>query len=147
MLAGFQKTLFEVATTDGRHFILQQPVDYVAADGTEYRIPIGATSDGASTPPILWEKFGLEWIPPFGSYWPAAVLHDAAYRNALMVWNGVSWITANLSKPQCDALLREAMESLGTHALTVDEIYHGVVVGGQSSFDQDRAQNAETLKS
>lgn len=137
MEAGFKSNTLDVRTHDGRNFVLLADADYQAADGTLYRMPAGATSDGASTPPILWSKFDRDWIPPFGSYWLAAVLHDCAYRKTLLRFDGV-WINADLPKDKCDALLREAMESLGTHALTIDEIYHGVVICGLGSFEADR---------
>ena len=142
MKTGFQNLPFQVSTFDGRNFIALQPIDYIALDGTQYRIPIGATSDGASTPPILWEKFNRDWIPPFGSYWPAAYLHDAAYRNSLLFWNGASFVTAALPKDKCDSLLLESMDSLGTHDITKEEIYKGVVAMGTCSFATDRATTA-----
>jgi len=142
----FQANPFKVTTLDGRNFILAEDAFYTAANGSVYKMPVGATTDGASTPPILWENFGMEWLPPFGSYWRAAVLHDCAYRNTLQVeclaMGAEAWMKAALTKEQCDNLLREAMESLGTHNLTIDEIYEGVVNGGQSSFDADRSKGA-----
>jgi hypothetical protein len=143
MTYGFFSLPFKVATSDGRNFILLEPVDYVAADGTKYRMPAGADSDGASTPPILWEKFDEEWIPPFGSFWPAAYLHDCAYRDTLLRQNEAGeWVQASLSEADSNNLLKEAMEVLGTHHLTTEEIYQGVVYGGKSSFDADRAAAA-----
>jgi len=129
-MIGFSSNVFEVATEDGRNFTLLQSVSYTAVDGTVYTIPIGATSDGASTPPELWP-----FIPPFGGYWKAAFLHDAAYRNTLLK-NGAP---ANLTKETCDGLLKEAMQSLGVDEIMVDKIYWGVAIGGWSSFEKDRA--------
>lgn len=139
---GFKLPYLDVRTHDGRNFTAIADADYQAKDGTFYRIQSGATSDGASTPPVLWAKFDLEWLPPFGSYWMAAFLHDAAYRNSLLTWNGTAFVAVSLPKDKCDDLLREAMQSLGTHNLAVEEIYHGVVECGESSFEKDRATAA-----
>lgn len=139
---GFVNLPFVVSTFDGRHFKLHDDATYIAKDGRLFMMPEGAETDGASTPAVLWEKFDEEWLPPFGTYWPAAVLHDCAYRNTLMVMNTIDssgdLVKANLTKKQCDDLLKEAMESLGTHRLSIDEIYEGVVLGGKSSFEKDR---------
>jgi len=89
----FQNLPLRVSSLDGRNFVLLADVFYVAGDGTRYCLPAGATSDGASTPPEVWPL-----VPPFGKYWPAAYLHDAAYRNTLLMWNGLAWIPAALSK-------------------------------------------------
>ena len=133
MPARFQNTPFKVSTMDGRNFTLLADVYYLAADGTRYCLPAGAMSDGASTPREIWTL-----IPPFGPYWPAAFLHDAAYRNTLLVWNGAAWVKAALARGQCDALLLEALAALGVGALERQAIYDGVVLGGASAFNSDR---------
>ncbi len=135
MSASFQGLPFQVATTDGRNFTLLADAYYVGTDGTRYCVPAGATSDGASTPREVWPL-----LPPFGLYWPAAYLHDAAYRNTLRVWNGSAWVAAALPKAKCDALLLEAMEALGVGAVERETIYEGVAMGGAAAFDRDRAQ-------
>ena len=132
---GFTNLPLKTSSSDGRNFILLADADYVARDGTIYRMPEGATSDGASTPAEIWAL-----IPPFGVYWPAAYLHDCAYRNTLLklTVDGKSWILATEPKERCDELLKEAMEALGVGLVRIEEIYEGVVVGGESSFDEDR---------
>ena len=136
----FENLPFQVATTDGRNFTLLADAFYVAKDGTRYCLPAGATSDGASTPAEVWPL-----IPPFGLYWPAAFLHDAAYRNTLFVCNSdnntditTTRVKAALPKEKCDALLLEAMETLGVGMVERHTIYEGVVLGGKSSFETDR---------
>lgn len=133
---GFSTTDFKTSSPDGRNFVLLESVIYVTKAGVAYQIPVGATSDGASTPPLLWPT-----IPPFGSYWKAAFLHDAAYRNSLQVLQDNQWLKARLTKDVCDNLLLEAMDALGTHTITKEEIYKGVVLCGTSSFDADRKAN------
>ena len=117
----FQSTVFKVATGDGRNFTLLEPIVYVSNNGESITIPIGATSDGASTPPELWVE-----LPPFGKYWPAAYLHDWLYR------------CTQRPQSECDALLYEAMLSLGVDKIRADMIYEGVHYGGRSSFEADR---------
>ena len=121
-------------TVDGRNFTLLADVYYTGADGVRYCVPAGATSDGASTPAAVWPL-----LPPFGLYWPAAYLHDAAYRNSLLAWNGAAWLPAALSKEKCDALLLEAMQSLGVPDIEAGTIYDAVVMAGRTSFEKDRA--------
>jgi hypothetical protein len=131
MLYGFQSKVANVMTTDGRNFTLVNPITYIAQDGSVYIMPMGATSDGASTPAEMWPA-----IPPFGSYWLAAFLHDCAYRDTLQLPDGTA---AALPKARCDDLLREAMLTLSVSVELADTIYEGVVYGGWSSFDSDRA--------
>ena len=118
----FAKPTLLVDTVDGRNFTLMEDLVYVSEAGITYTAPKGSQTDGASTPPVLWPT-----IPPFGKYWLAAVLHDWAYRYS------------DLTKQECDWLIKEAMKSLSVDALLADTIYEGVNVGGWSSFDSDRA--------
>ena len=119
-----------VRTRDGRNFVLQEFVVFLAADGTFYELPPGAKSDGASTPPEIWPQF-----PPFGSYWLDAFLHDTGYQNTLQFLDGK---LATLPKEKCDALLFEAMTYSGTHEFTRDAIFEAVKLAGQPAFDDDR---------
>ena len=89
--------------------------------GMVITVPVGATSDGASTPREIWS-----FIPPFGVYWMAAFLHDYLYRST------------DLPKDICDALLLEAMEDLCVDLPERFAIYHGVTLGGESSFVSNR---------
>ena len=131
MSPGFNNLPFKVSSSDGRNFILLEDVIYLTQDGSKsYIMPAGASSDGASTPPEIWLNF-----PPFGTYWPAAYLHDCAYRGTLQTLDGK---LAMLSKNDCDELLKDAMIACGTHQFTRDAIYEGVALAGQSSFDSDR---------
>lgn len=117
----FKTGIFKVSTIDGRTCILLEPVKYVTEDGEDIIIPMGATTDGASTPRGTWNI-----LPPFGDYWRAAFLHDHLYRSTMK------------PKAECDHLLLEAMQSLNVYKLERDAIYQGVVDFGQFSFDMDR---------
>lgn len=129
MQQGFQSRIAEVVTLDGRNFKLSKPIEYVAKDGALYTVPEWADTDGASTPRSLWSV-----LPPFGDYWLACVLHDAAYRNTLRK-GGTS---ANLTKEQSDNLLLEAMQSCQVDEIACQTIYEGVKWGGFKAFRDDR---------
>ena len=130
---GFKPPIAHVKTSDGLNVYLEQPLDYVAKNGTTVRAPVGTYTNGASTPSAVWTTF-----PPFGRYWLATVLHDAAYDNDLLIWNGTDFVKADLPKDQCDALLLEAMESLGVDLFTRNTIFEAVAHFGQPAFDAGR---------
>ena len=121
----FSTTSLNVRTSDGRNMSLLDAFTYTSKTGRVITVPVGATSDGASTPREIWS-----FIPPFGIYWMAAFLHDYLYRST------------DLPKDVCDALLREAMEDLCVDHIELLAIYDGVALGGQSSFDEDRSAQA-----
>lgn len=135
-MLGFQNKIATVMTQDGRHCTIVDPISFVAKDGRTYLIPRGATTDGTSTPPEIWFS-----LPPFGDYWLAAVLHDCGYQNTLLMVNeeGTAEVKAALTRDQCDDLFKEAMESLGVPAWTVDKIYFGVHEFGWRAFKEDRS--------
>lgn|SRR5574337_169544 len=120
----FAKPTLKVETGDGRFFTLLEPLIYTTNAGEVITVPIGCTTDGASTPKAIWNV-----IPPFGTYWLAAVLHDYLYR------------VTNRPKFECDNLLLEAMVSLRVDEALRNAIYDGVHLGGQISFDEDRKIN------
>ena len=135
------RPLLKTLSSDGRHFTMLGGPSFVAADGTEYVAPDDgtATSDGASTPPILWTLFGREFLAPFGIYWPAVYWHDGGYQNWLMIRQADGTLKrANLTKEQSDKLCLEIMEALKVPWLIRDDIYEGVVLGGAMAFSDDR---------
>ena len=57
---------------DGRKVTLLEPYSFVDPTGTEWDVPDGYKTDGASVPTALWALY-----PPFtGTYRSAAVIHD-----------------------------------------------------------------------
>lgn len=120
-MQGFSVGKFKVETSDGRNFTLLEAFTYTRANGDVITVPAGTTSDGASTPRLLWRE-----IPPFGTYWPAAFLHDYLYRDT------------EHDKAYCDATLLEAMQFLGVSEFEAKTIYDGVHLFGWSSFEGDR---------
>lgn len=133
------RPLLVVRSSDGRHFELLCAFDYVARDGRRFRAPIGAISDGASTPPELWTLLGQQWLAPFGSYWPAVFIHDGGYRNWLeLVTADGKASPANLTRDQADELCKEIMELLDVPLGERCAIYEGIHLLGWSAFRQDR---------
>ena len=134
-MQGFLTKIAQVVTSDGRNVKLIDPVDYIAADGTHYRIPRGVSSDGISSPPESWPV-----RPPFGQDWLAGILHDSAYRNTLQIVDTDGNTTlATLPKDKCDDLIREAALSLGDTDIEADALFYGVRDFGWKSFDVDRS--------
>ncbi|HTA30716.1 MAG TPA: DUF1353 domain-containing protein [Candidatus Cybelea sp.] len=135
MQTGFQSLYYAgICDQDGRNWKATQPVEYLSRSGVLYRIPVGAATDGASIPAIFWAK-----LPPFGRYWLAAVLHDAAYQNTLQLADGLKAFPHATDRPLCDLLLKEAMEASGVGPVSVDVIYEAVRLCGAGSFKQDRS--------
>ncbi len=118
---GFEKLTLKIETGDGRNVTLLEILRYRTKAGELIEVPVGTTSDGASTPKWMWNL-----IPPFGKYWLAAVLHDYLYR-----------ITQK-PKDYCDDIILEAMESLGVDLFLREAIYEGVHLGGDVAFNDDR---------
>lgn len=148
MINGFQSRFIEsICDQDGRNWKLLTPVVYRALDGRTFVIPRGASTDGASTPALI-----ASLLPPTGDYWQSAILHDAMYRNDIRIWVDAPDVAPNplsndlvyalpkaeLTKDDCDNLLKEAMTLSGVDVVTVETIYEGVRLGGASSFRQDR---------
>lgn len=117
----FVDPFVSVTTGDGLTCTLLAPLVYVAKSGDVITVPAGVTTDGASTPPVLWPT-----IPPFGKYWLAAVMHDWLYR------------FSDKPKDECDSLFLEAMESCGVDDVTAHTIYEGVHLFGWKAFREDR---------
>ena len=138
-MTGFQSLYYAgICDQDGRNWKCTHPVDFISRDGARYQIPIGAPTDGASIPALLWSK-----LPPFGPYWLAAVLHDAAYQNTLLRYPVGSLVASKAftspdDRPKCDLLLKEAMEASGVDSVTAALIYEAVSLFGASSFKSDR---------
>jgi hypothetical protein len=126
MTAGFSEGALLVSTPDGRNFTLMSPFTYTTKAGEVITVPAGTESDGASTPRIGWNL-----LPPFGTYWMAAFLHDYLYRET------------EKAKADCDDIFYEAMDALGTDDEEARLIYEGVSLGGWAAFQADRKAEAE----
>ena len=135
-MTGFQNKDVLAMGQDGRNWTIVEPITYQAADGRTFVVPRGARTDGCSTPKEIWP-----FLPPFGDYWLAAVLHDAGYQNTLLVVNaqGTGQDIANLTQDECDLLFKEAMESLHVAPGQVEQIYLGVHTCGWRAYKNDRS--------
>jgi hypothetical protein len=124
-------------TEDGHNFVLLEPLTYCANDSRLLRAPVGATTDGISTPDFIWNI-----IPPFGATWFSGVLHDAGYRDTLQICTDVEnniWEPAHYTQDQCDLLMRESLLAHGVGVLEVEVIYHALSTFGSTAFHADRA--------
>lgn len=125
-----------VRTRDGRNFVLQEALEYVCDCGSRVRAPVGAETDGASTPRVLWQI-----VPPFGEYWLAAVLHDAAYRGTLEIQaKDGTWSKANFTRADADELIDQSMMSLGVSDEQRAAIYRALREFGDKAFQEDRGK-------
>lgn len=115
-------------TSDGRHVTLAEEVVFTrpkSVGGQRITILAGATSDGASTPAMIWSK-----LPPYGDYWLAALLHDAAYRmQTRPVIN---------SRSVADLLLYEGCIALGVPEHVARTLYNAVLIFGGLAWKKDR---------
>ena len=86
-------------------------------DGSMLTVPAGRFTDGASTPKIIWPV-----MSPWGSWTPAAALHDWLYREAIV------------PRDRADALFLEGMLSSGTDPAVARTMYRGVRLFGSRSY-------------
>ena len=94
----------DIEFIDARNVVLKSPWSIVTGIG-RLDVDAGATSDGASTPEIIWAIPGF--VPFEGDTLPAAFAHDQLYAGELcdrltadnilrdlLIANGVSWLRA-----------------------------------------------------
>ncbi len=120
-MQGFSVKELNVRTADGLNFVLVEPFSFTRPDGEVVAVLAGATSDGASVPRAMWLT-----LPPFGSYWMPAFLHDDLYRRS------------DYDKNKCDAIFKEAMEYLKVGVIDEVRLYEGVSHLGAISYLEDR---------
>jgi len=143
MTPGFQTVDFSVmCCIDFSVSRLLKSVDYVALDGTQYRIPFAQPTDFASIPQALWGPPLL--LIPYGWYSLPAAGHDALYQNLMLVVAADgSTSLANRTEQQSNDLLLEMMRAIKPsptdfESLQMHAIYDGVAVGGWHAYKQDR---------
>ncbi len=124
---------------DGWNFILVEEkeieVDFGDGKMVRFMMPVGTPSDGASIPEVF-ASFGFT---RYGTYWPAAYAHDAAYRKYLLRWDESArdWIAADLTEAQANQLILALMFSLGTGDVKRKIIYDALVLAGKAAYDED----------
>jgi hypothetical protein len=122
-MQGFSTIKLKVETSDGHNFTLIEDYTYERKDGCVITVPAGTASDGASVPRFLWRE-----IPPFGSYFKSAFLHDFLYRET------------GVMKDYADETLLEAMLYDGVPEVEARLIYEAVEHFGGGSFTGDRKE-------
>lgn len=129
--------LLKVSTEDGRNSVLLEDKEIEVSDGdivTRYKMPAGASSDGASIPEFLW-SLGL---PPFGVYWAPAFAHDTAYRGTLLEFHDGDWVPAMLDEAASNELINALMFCTGTDSRVRLAIYTALQKFGFKAFNDDR---------
>ena len=127
-MAGFETERLLLSTRDGRNFVVEREFVFTRpaeVGGQQIRVPVGSTTDGASTPAIFWSQ-----LPPWGPYFMAAVLHDAAYRGTT--------VPVIPDQDTADLLLLEACRALGVEERRARLLYNGVRLFGEVAWKRDR---------
>ena len=106
---------------DSRIFRLTAPFRYLSSIGI-ITVPAGFLTDGASVPRIFWNIFS-----PFGSCFPAALIHDYLYSKA----SSPEWV---IDRDMVDGIFLAAMKDVGVGWLTRHVIYRAVRLGGWVSY-------------
>jgi len=115
-MSSFTTPLIVSPMTDGRKWKLWK--EFTFHIGSEYgkdfvHIPAGFVTDFASVPRILWG-----WMPPWGKYGKAAVLHDYIYQTHCRI------------RKDADDIFYEAMLVGKTKPWKARLMYWGVRIGG-----------------
>lgn len=85
-----------------------EEITHTLSNGIEITIPIGFTTDMASTPRFTWVLF-----PPFGKYAYASVIHDYLYMTPEVI----------VSRRFTDAEFRRTMKDDGVSYVTRNTFY------------------------
>jgi len=124
-----------VATFDGRNDTFMRPLEFTV-NGKRYRIPIGSTTDGLSSPKIFWIV-----LPPWGQKtWGPSTAHDAGYRGTLEVWENGRWRKLHSSEYWDDKLLLHLLKANGVNLFLRYTIYYVLRALGWIAFKADRKQ-------
>jgi hypothetical protein len=104
-------------------------------DGRLIQAEIGTLTDGISTPRSVWDE-----IAPF-DWWMCGVLHDAAYKDTIMVLNAATdtWSKITMTEAQANDLLDEALQSRGCGEVERHIIYTALKAFGKFAFTDDRS--------
>lgn len=112
--------LWKGDTTDGKNWYLLEDFLYNSDIVGRIVVPAMFITDFASIPRELWN-----FLPPWGVYGPAAIVHDYLY------------VYKPYTREQADIIFREAMEALGVDHVEMEIIYKGVELFGQRAWDID----------
>lgn len=102
-----------------------KPLGYIGSRQA-FQIPVGASTDLASVPR------NMDWlIARYGAgVTRCAILHDAACKGSLLVWDDAAekWVPANLSRRDADGIFRRALLEEGVSPLRADMMWAAVRV-------------------
>lgn len=121
---------------DGRNWSYDEPLVYQCKDGRLIRGRGKSTTDGISTPPIIWNI-----IPPTGPYFCSGVLHDSGYRGTCEIFDAElqKWLPYEADENTFDLIILEALESQGCNWIERETIYKALCFAGSRAFTEDRA--------
>lgn len=118
---GVLKTSFSLVASKqlGRdYWMVDETFYFYTADDKVVEVPRGYLTDGASVPRLLWA-----FIPPWGAYGQATVLHDYLCEYLRMTQGNTP---VDISRKECDAILNHAMVLVGVPTFRRLMIYLGV---------------------
>lgn len=112
--SGNPRTEWLAGAGPDREMRLLEPFSFVDPDGRCWVVPAGTEVNGASIPRTLWSSVGS---PYTGDYRCAAILHDAAIRDPLVV------------RAEADAMFYQACLAGGCTPSQSKLLYAGVCLG------------------
>lgn len=121
-------------TSKGKRWTLVKPLCYVGMHEL-ITVPAGFETDLASTPRLFWA-----FLPPFGLYAKAAVVHDYLYNKQPLVYGQNITITQRISRKDADGLFRRIMRESGVGIIKRYLMYWSVRAFGFISFNRHRKQ-------
>jgi hypothetical protein len=136
MKPGFLEDFIDTRSSNGRDDTFLSELHFRDINGNMFKIPIGSTTDGGSTPRIVWVVPGFE---PVGAHYFEYALHDAAYRGTLLIRHGIEYKPANLTRLQADRLLDRALELRGMSSWKRAAVYRTLRATGWKAFNNSRA--------
>ena len=127
MTYGFLETTLDTRSADGRNDVLLSELHFRDDDGTLYKVPVFAETDGGSTPRLVWAVPGFE---PTGKHWFPWILHDSAYRGTLLVQRLALYFPADLTRYESDCLLDRALKRKGMGMIARSAVFTALRAAG-----------------
>jgi hypothetical protein len=129
-MSRFTEELLVSPLSDGRTWVIRRDFGYDIGEedsGNTIDVPIGFKTDFASIPRIFWI-----FIPRWGKYGNAAVIHDYLY------WD------QGYSRKESDSIFLEAMNVLEVPNITRKCIYYMVRLFGGIAWKSNRKKMVES---
>lgn len=123
-MSRFTEVLVVSPLADGKTWVTRKEFGYdIGEEGSanSVDVPIGFMTDFASVPRLLWA-----FLPRWGKYGNAAVIHDYCY------WD------QSCPRKETDRIFREAMEVLKVPTYKIRLIYYAVRLGGWLAWSRNR---------